>query len=261
MLVEFRRKTIAHRTRLTNALTQKLKEYFPQALAWAGDLDTVMACDFLTRWPTLEKLQKARPENIRKFYQKHCSRNSNLIDERLDQIRSAIPLTQDRAVINTSVLMVQTIVDQCAPCSRPFVALTVRSRRYFASIQTLRSSQASQSGPRWHHDCNGDGSNRTFRVLTRFRSIRRAVTERSARRNGTSTLCLLYVHSQSFHDLQAILARRVARAYYFMQRDLRTPRRRSPSYKWSESSSLLTVSHTTTHTYRSHSLVPHSYPA
>ena len=64
MLVEFRRKTIAHRTRLTNALTQKLKEYFPQALEWAGDLDTVMACDFLTRWPTLEKLQKARPETF-----------------------------------------------------------------------------------------------------------------------------------------------------------------------------------------------------
>ena len=115
MLVEFRRKTIAHRTGLTNTLTQKLKQYFPQALAWAGDLDTVMACDFLARWPTLEKLQKARSDTIRKFYQKHCSRNSDLTNQRLDQIRSAIPLTQDSAVINTSVLMVQTIVDQLRP--------------------------------------------------------------------------------------------------------------------------------------------------
>jgi transposase len=33
-LVEFRRKTVAERTRLTNRLTQKLKEYFPQG--WSG---------------------------------------------------------------------------------------------------------------------------------------------------------------------------------------------------------------------------------
>lgn len=114
-LVEFRRKTIGQRTALTNALTQCLKEYFPQALEWAGDLDTVMACDFLSKWPTLEKLQKTKPEKIRKFYKEHGCRRSELIDERLKQMRSAIPLTQDSAVINTSVLMVETIVVQLRP--------------------------------------------------------------------------------------------------------------------------------------------------
>ena len=114
-LVEFRRKTVDQRTALTNALTQVLKEYFPQALQWAGDLNTLMACDFLAKWPTLEKLQKTKPEKIRKFYVEHGSRRSDLIDRRLKQIQSAIPLTQDVAVISTSVIMVETILIQLRP--------------------------------------------------------------------------------------------------------------------------------------------------
>jgi hypothetical protein len=53
-LSEFRRKTVGKRVRLTNELTQLLKEYFPAALDCAGELDTVMACDFLLKWPTLK---------------------------------------------------------------------------------------------------------------------------------------------------------------------------------------------------------------
>ena len=42
-------KTVNKRVRLTNELTQLLKEYFPQALDWAGELDRMMACDFLLK--------------------------------------------------------------------------------------------------------------------------------------------------------------------------------------------------------------------
>lgn len=114
-LVEFRRKTVGARGSLTNKLGQILKEYFPQALTWAGELDTIMACDFLTKWPTLEKLQKTKPEKIRKFYTEHGSRSRELNDQRLNQISAAVPLTKDTAVISTSVLMVQTIVGQLRP--------------------------------------------------------------------------------------------------------------------------------------------------
>jgi transposase len=111
-LVEFRRKVVGKRVRLSNELTQLLKEYFPGALHWAGEIDKVMACDFLSKWPTLEKLQKSRPEAIRKFYQDHGSRRTNLTEDRLKQIRSAIALTRDEAVLETSVLMVNIIVPQ-----------------------------------------------------------------------------------------------------------------------------------------------------
>jgi len=57
-LVEFRREVVKQRVAYTNHLIQVLREYFPQALDWAGEIDRVMACDFLLKWPTLEKSRK-----------------------------------------------------------------------------------------------------------------------------------------------------------------------------------------------------------
>jgi transposase len=111
-LVESRRKMVNKRVALTNELTQLLKEYFPQALDWAGDLDTQMACDFLLKWPTLEKLQKSKPDTVRRFYQQHGSRRHAVINERLEQIPSARPLTTDKAIIRSSVLTLETIIPQ-----------------------------------------------------------------------------------------------------------------------------------------------------
>jgi transposase len=111
-LVEERRNTVNKRVRLTNELTQLLKEYFPQALDWAGDLDRAMACDFLLKWPTLQKLQQSKHETVRRFYRDHGSRSSEMIDHRLEAIRSALPLTTDKAIIESSLLMIEMIVPQ-----------------------------------------------------------------------------------------------------------------------------------------------------
>ncbi len=111
-LVEGRRKIVNKRVRLTNELTQLLKEYFPQALAWAGELDKAMACDFLLKWPTLQKLQKSKQETVRRFYQSHGSRNGELIDQRIEEISSALPLTTDKAIVESSILLVDAIIPQ-----------------------------------------------------------------------------------------------------------------------------------------------------
>ena len=111
-LVEFRRKTVGKCVRLTNEITQLCRDYFPQALDWAGELNSVMACDFLLKWPTLEKLQKSSTITIRRFYEQHGSRRRDLIENRLKQIRSELPLTTDGPVIEASVLMVNTLLPQ-----------------------------------------------------------------------------------------------------------------------------------------------------
>jgi transposase len=243
MLVEFRRKTIAHRTRLTNTLTQKLKEYFPQALEWAGDLDTVMACDFLARWPTLEKLQKARPDTIRKFYQKHCSRNSDLINQRLDQIRSAIPLTQDSAVINTSVLMVQTIVDQLRPLFSSIRSIDGEIEKIFRKhpdFEIFKSFPGAGPAlaPRLQ---TAMGSNRdrfeSSEEVQKYSGIA-PVTERSGKTKWVHRryACSTFIR-QSFHEFagHSIAQCEWARAYYFMQRDLGKKHHaavRALAYKW-----------------------------
>jgi transposase len=112
LLTEHRRKLVDERTRLRNRLTSLLKCYFPQALQWAGGLETRQACAFLRRWPTLEAVQKARPSQLRRFYQKHGCRRPAVIEQRIQQIRKAQPLTQDEALIEPLRLAIETMVGQ-----------------------------------------------------------------------------------------------------------------------------------------------------
>ena len=97
--------------RLGHRITALLKSYFPQALDWAGALDTIQACDFLMRWSTLAEVQKVRPQTLRKFYYSHRCRSRQRIEERIAQIRVARPLTDDPAVVTgLSMAMRATVV-------------------------------------------------------------------------------------------------------------------------------------------------------
>lgn len=115
LLCEYRRKVVDNKTALTNRLEAILKGYFPHALDWAGALDTVQACDFLTKWPSLQAIRKARPASIRKFYLAHSCRRSDVIDQRLESIRNARLLTDDAAVTHAAILMVQATVSALRP--------------------------------------------------------------------------------------------------------------------------------------------------
>src|SRR3954451_25406576 len=79
----------------TNQLTNTLKQIFPQALDWLDKLHTPMACGFLRRWPTLQLLQRSRPQTVQDFFQQHNSRSAERIRERLEQIAVARPATED----------------------------------------------------------------------------------------------------------------------------------------------------------------------
>jgi len=115
LLVEYRRDLVDTQTGLSNQLTSLLKLYYPQALAWAGELTTVQACDFLQRWPTLAKVQQATPAKLRQFYLAHGCRKADVIARRLQEIKLAQPLTRDGAVITASLAMVQATISQLRP--------------------------------------------------------------------------------------------------------------------------------------------------
>lgn len=112
LLVEHRRRTVADRTRLTNRLTALLKTYFPQALDWAGDLRSLAACEFLHAWPTLEAVQQARRSQLRRFYHDHRRLSAEGLHQLFQQIDQAQPLTRDRALVEASALMSQTLAEQ-----------------------------------------------------------------------------------------------------------------------------------------------------
>lgn len=112
LLVEGRRKLVNQMTKLTNRLTSDLKNYYPQALELAGEFNTRQACDFLKRWPTLEALQQARPATLKKFYLSYGRPRTSTLNERLEQIKQAMPLTGDRAVVLAGSMMGQALVAQ-----------------------------------------------------------------------------------------------------------------------------------------------------
>jgi transposase len=111
-LVEHRRRLIGDRTRLSNRLTSLLKCYFPHVLLWFPDLRTELVCDFLLRWPTLSDVQPVKRATLLKFFREHHSLRSDTLEKRLLAIKQSRPLTTDRAVINSSVLLVKALAAQ-----------------------------------------------------------------------------------------------------------------------------------------------------
>jgi transposase len=111
-LVQDRRRLVHDKVRLTNRLTNALKNYFPQVLDWFRDKDTVLFCDFLSRWPTLKHAKRARKNVLEAFFREHNVRHAVVIERRIDAIRTALPLTLDQAIIRPQALLVATLVTQ-----------------------------------------------------------------------------------------------------------------------------------------------------
>lgn len=107
-LVEERRKFVHEKTRCSNRLTAHLKMCFPQVLDWFDEIGSNIAAEFLERWPSLDKLQRARPATIERFFIDHNSRDPERIKERLEQIRKAVPATTDAAVVTSSTAAIVT---------------------------------------------------------------------------------------------------------------------------------------------------------
>jgi transposase len=242
-LCEQRRKLVNQRVALTNRLTSLLKQYFPQALDWVGDVASVQACDFLTRWPTLAAVQRARASTLRQFYRAHNCRKADVIDARLAAIADACPLTTDAAVIEPLSLAVQTYATQL--------------RVLIAAIQTFDARIAEVFAQHADHDVFGSfpgaGDVCAPRLAAAFGTDRSRwdsaaelqahsgiapVTERSGKTLWVHhrLACSTFV-KQTFHEFadQSIRFSRWARAYYDQQRARGNQHHaalRALAYKW-----------------------------
>ena len=129
-LVEQRRRLMNDRIRITNRLRSTLKQYYPQALEWFDRIDTQLFCDFIKRWPSLVQARCARKATLEKFFREHNMNRKALLERRLTAIKSALPLTEDEAIITPYQLQAVTLVAQLA------VALA-SIRRYDDEIAAL----------------------------------------------------------------------------------------------------------------------------
>jgi transposase len=111
-LVEYRRRLVGDKVRLVSRLISILKNYYPQVLDWFEYRDTRLFCDFLTRWPTLDVLQRARRSTLERFFYERRVRSAALIERRIEGIKAARPLTTDESIIAPNRLLTQAIVAQ-----------------------------------------------------------------------------------------------------------------------------------------------------
>ena len=115
-LVENRRHLVDERTRLVNQQHSTLKTYFPLALDLLEDqMNTLLAAEFLARWPSLETLQKEKPKILRAFFYQHNSRNAQRIEERIQALATAQPLTTDGAIIEPACALVSARAGMLRP--------------------------------------------------------------------------------------------------------------------------------------------------
>jgi transposase len=112
LLVEQRRRLVADKTRCVNRLCYALKQYYPQALEWFEQRDTLLFCDFISRWSTLVQVRRARKTTLITFFKAHNVRFERVIESRLRAIKAATPLTHDMAVISAHQLQAETLVEQ-----------------------------------------------------------------------------------------------------------------------------------------------------
>ena len=111
-LVQARDRLKGDRSRWVNRLVQALKQYYPQVLDWFSQRNTVVFCDFLNQWPTLKQAKRARKSKLEAFFKAHNVRFERVIEDRIEAIKAATPLTHDEAIITVHRLQVATLVAQ-----------------------------------------------------------------------------------------------------------------------------------------------------
>jgi len=134
LLNEKRRKLVDMRTKCIEHLICQLKEYFPQALMLMGDrLDSRLSCDFLRKWGSLQDVQRARTQTVRQFYYDHNCRSKKRIEERLEFIRSAVPITSNTSWMSPMIQIVRALVDQISLLNEHIRGFDQEIRKAFLS--------------------------------------------------------------------------------------------------------------------------------
>ena len=106
--------------------------FFPQMLDWFSTIDTVVVGRLLQKWPRLELLQAAPAAEVADFLKQHRIPESRItVLQQL--IGKAVPAIRDKAVLESSVLIVRRIVGQLEALRE---AITEHDRQIAALTQS-----------------------------------------------------------------------------------------------------------------------------
>lgn len=244
LLVEDRRALVDQRTGLTNRLQSRLKAYYPQALTWAGGLDSFQACDFLERWPDLTAVKKVTLSKLTQFYRQHASPlSSERIEQRFAEIRGAVELTADDAIRTAGTMFVRGLAAQIRSVT---TSVHEYDRRIAALFAEREDAKIFESFP-------GAGERIAPRLLVAFGEDRSRFQEALEvaqwsgiapvlKRSGNTTIvqarraCPTFI-KQTFHEHARLSIGQSAwaRAYYEEKHEQGVERQtifRSLAYRW-----------------------------
>ena len=227
-LVFHRRAVVDERTALTNRLQALLKQYYPQALHLCGeDLWRPLATAFLRKWPSLQRVRKAKPATLKAFYHGQGSRSQKLITERLALIARAVPVTDESGVIESFGLRVQLICRQLQQLHHTLAQFD----------QQIAAAYAAHPDHAIFASFPGAGPVLGTRLLATLGANRERFAANAAqlqcytgvapvtKKSGGSErihrrYCCPKFHRQSFHEYakESVLWSRWAAAYYLQQR-------------------------------------------
>ena len=148
-LVEQRRVIVTDRVRFTNRIGNALKQYYPQVLEWFDHYDTVVFCEFLTRWPTLKQVQRARASTLERFFWQHHVHRPALIESRIHAIKEAKALTNDDVVIDVYALQVLGLVEQI----QATLGALKRLDEVIADLASVTERSGTKSWVHWRWQC------------------------------------------------------------------------------------------------------------
>jgi transposase len=138
LLNEQRRDWVEQRVALENQLRQRLKESFPLALELLpGDLHAPRTLAFLAAFPTLKELQRASPSQLARHLgprRRRCDDPpmETLRRQQLQTIRQALPLTQDRAILEHARLVICHVVRQIESMNKAIADCEQKIAQWFA---------------------------------------------------------------------------------------------------------------------------------
>ena len=245
--LEHRRMLVDGVTETTNRLTAALKLYYPQALELSGkNLGAPLACRFLERFPDLETLKSAAPDELREFYYANASRRRPAVERRVAAAAAAVAITADDAIIAPQRELALFLVKQLD-------LLRAQIARYEELVAGI---MAAHEDAAIFESLPGAAQNLSARLLATFgddrtrhpapESVQRfagiaPVTKQSGKkrhvhRRFTKRTCPHFEH-QTFIEWagQTILQSRWARAYYEAQRAKKVGHWaiiRALAYKW-----------------------------
>lgn len=133
-LVEQRRRLVDDRLRFGNRMVNTLKQYYPQLLELFSHRDTELFCNFVLRWPTLQKLKRAKPDTVRGFFSSRGGRAKPLTEQRIEVIAKAIPLTNDSSVLESHQLLATTLSNQLLTVIKAIKTFDIEIEQLFETM-------------------------------------------------------------------------------------------------------------------------------